>query len=218
MLILRPWISKFQNIVSLISSTNSSYLDIFWKETSSYFVCVALRAFFFWNSRFPTLFVLRCGRPRVWKILFFIYIIFFTLQNCLIYSVLSLGSMLERLVLKNGVECTSQRLKRMSGPSYDYFFVVWFVWGGRIPCPAPSGPSSLRPPHKFNVHFSDRDRDSMYQQNRSSHIGVIRTAYTIYSEFMCRGGGGGRSSQVEARGSGGAAHQFPTTICIYGAV
>ena len=70
----------------------------FWKVTISHFVCVALRA--------PSIL-----KNRV----FFIYTIFFTLQNCLICLVLSLGSMLERLVLKNGVECTSQRLKWTSG-------------------------------------------------------------------------------------------------------
>ena len=36
-------------------------------------------------------------------------------QNSLIWSVLSLRSMLERLVLKKYVECTSQRLKWTSG-------------------------------------------------------------------------------------------------------
>ena len=47
--------------------------------------------------------------------IFFIYLIFLTLQNLIISLDLSLESMLERLVLKNAVECTSQRLKRMSG-------------------------------------------------------------------------------------------------------
>ena len=60
--------------------------------------------------------MLPCGRPRFWKIVFFcMYIIVFTLQNCLIRLVLSIGSMLERLVLKNAVERTSQRLKWTSG-------------------------------------------------------------------------------------------------------
>ena len=37
------------------------------------------------------------------------------LQNTCICLDLSIGSMLERLVLKNASECTSQRLKRISG-------------------------------------------------------------------------------------------------------
>ena len=59
---------------------------------------------------------LPCGRPRPGKFLIFcIYLIFCTLQNCLICLVLSIGSMLVFLVLKNAVECTSQRLKWTSG-------------------------------------------------------------------------------------------------------
>ena len=46
---------------------------------------------------------------------FLIYLIFVTLQNLFIWLDLSLGSMLERLVLKNAVECTSQHLKWTSG-------------------------------------------------------------------------------------------------------
>ena len=46
---------------------------------------------------------------------FLIYFIFLTLQNLIICLDLSLGSMLEVLVLKNAVECTSQRLKWTSG-------------------------------------------------------------------------------------------------------
>ena len=46
---------------------------------------------------------------------FCIYLIFFKLQNSLICLDLSLGSMLDSLVLKNAVECTSQRLKWTSG-------------------------------------------------------------------------------------------------------
>ena len=48
-------------------------------------------------------------------LVFCIYSIFFTLQNSFICLDLSLGSMLEVLVLKNAVECTSQRLKWTSG-------------------------------------------------------------------------------------------------------
>ena len=47
--------------------------------------------------------------------IFLIYFIFLTLQNLIICLDLSLGSMLDSLVLKNAVECTSQRLKWMSG-------------------------------------------------------------------------------------------------------
>ena len=74
------------------------------------------KSWFFLNKRRSVLSPLPCGRPRPWKIMIFcIYTIFFTLQNCLICLVLSIGSMLVFLVLKNAVECTSQRLKRTSG-------------------------------------------------------------------------------------------------------
>ena len=43
------------------------------------------------------------------------YLILGTLQNVPICLVLSFGSMLDLLVLKNAVECTSQRLKWTSG-------------------------------------------------------------------------------------------------------
>ena len=70
---------------------------------------------FFENKRRAVLAPLPCGRPRPWKIMFVcIYTFFFTLQNCLICLVLSIGSMLVFFVLKNAAECTSQRLKRMS--------------------------------------------------------------------------------------------------------
>ena len=51
--------------------------------------------------------------PR--KSCFFINLIISGQQNTSIWSVLSLKSMLERLVLKKYVECTSQRLKWRSG-------------------------------------------------------------------------------------------------------
>ena len=71
---------------------------------------------FFGNKRRSVLSPLPCGRPRPWKIVIYcIYTFFFTLQNWLICLVLSIGSMLVFLVLKNAVECTSQRLKRTSG-------------------------------------------------------------------------------------------------------
>ena len=44
-----------------------------------------------------------------------IYLIFLTLQNLFICLDLSLGSMLDSLVWKNAVECTSQPLKWTSG-------------------------------------------------------------------------------------------------------
>ena len=70
----------------------------------------------FENKQRSVLSPLPCGRPRPWKIMFFcIYTFFFTLQNCLICLVLSIGSMPVFLVLKNAAECTSQRLKRTSG-------------------------------------------------------------------------------------------------------
>ena len=42
-------------------------------------------------------------------------------QKCFICLVLSLGSMLELLVLKKYAECTSQRLKRTSGAGVMIF-------------------------------------------------------------------------------------------------
>ena len=53
--------------------------------------------------------------PTLKNRVFCIYIVFFTLQNCRICLVSSIGSMLVLLVLKNAVECTSQRLKWTSG-------------------------------------------------------------------------------------------------------
>ena len=53
---------------------------------------------------------------------FSIYSIFFKLQNLVICSDLSLGSMLDSLVLKNAVECASQRLKWTSGASVMVMF------------------------------------------------------------------------------------------------
>ena len=70
----------------------------FWKITISHFVCVALRAASILKNS-----------------IFCIYMIFFAVQNCLICLVLSLGSMLGRLVLKKYVECTSRRVKWTSG-------------------------------------------------------------------------------------------------------
>ena len=50
-------------------------------------------------------------------------------QNLFIWVDLSIKSMLERLVLKNGVECTSQRLKWTSGARvmtiFWYFIYKW---------------------------------------------------------------------------------------------
>ena len=85
-----------------------SFSDI--KQTKVSFVPVALRAA-------PTL-----KNPK-----FCMYLIFFTLQNCLIWLVLSIGSMLVLLVLKNAVECTSQRLKWTSGARVMIIFHAWFM-------------------------------------------------------------------------------------------
>ena len=50
-------------------------------------------------------------------------------QNCFIWVDLSIKSMLERLVLKNAIGCTSQRLKWTSGAQvmiiFDYFIYKW---------------------------------------------------------------------------------------------
>ena len=86
------------------------------------------------KTRYPFLSMLPCGRPRSQKItislfvdvalraastlknrIFFDYLIFLTLQHSFICLDLSLGTILDGLVLKNAVECTSQRLKRTSG-------------------------------------------------------------------------------------------------------
>ena len=48
---------------------------------------------------------------------------FLHVANSLICLDLSLGSMLEVLVLKNAVECTSQRLKRTSGAQVMTFLL-----------------------------------------------------------------------------------------------
>ena len=52
--------------------------------------------------------------------------------------------MLERLVLKNGVECTSQRLKRMSGARVMTIFLSSGSSGG-VGYPARPRP----PPHRY---------------------------------------------------------------------
>ena len=57
---------------------------------------------------------------------FVIYLIFLTLQNLIICLDLSLGSMLDSLVLKNAVECTSQRLKWTSGARVMTVVHAWF--------------------------------------------------------------------------------------------
>ena len=49
------------------------------------------------------------------------------MQDSLICLDLSLGSMLEVLVFKNDVECTSQRLKRTSGAQVVTFFCYNFI-------------------------------------------------------------------------------------------
>ena len=104
---------------------------LFLKLTISHFVCVALRAAFFLKF---TISHFVCVALRAASILknhiFFMYTIWFTLQNLLIYVVLSLGSILERLVLKNGVECTSQHLKWTSGARVMTIFVyhLWMIF------------------------------------------------------------------------------------------
>ena len=75
--------------------------------------------------------MLPCRRPRSWKIMSS------KSQNMVICLDLSLGSMLEVLVLKNAVECTSQRLKWTSGARVMNFVFnevelslthVWRTW------------------------------------------------------------------------------------------
>ena len=59
--------------------------------------------------------------------IFCIYLICFKLQNSVIWPDLSLRSMLVVLVLKNGVECTSQHLKRMFGGLVLIIFHALFI-------------------------------------------------------------------------------------------
>ena len=103
---------KHQNWI-LIFSKVWKKRSRFWKNTSSLFRwCCPAGGLDLRNSRFPILLMLPCGRPRCWKIEFSsIYLIFLTLQTSLICLDLSFGSMLERLVSKNGIECSSQCLK-----------------------------------------------------------------------------------------------------------
>ena len=56
----------------------------------------------------------------------FIYLIFFKLQKSVIWLDLSLESMLVGLVLKNAVDCTSQRLKWTSGARVMTVVHAWF--------------------------------------------------------------------------------------------
>ena len=49
------------------------------------------------------------------------------LQNAFIWLDLRIGSMLEVLVLKNVVECTSQRLKWMSRARVMIIVYAWFA-------------------------------------------------------------------------------------------
>ena len=79
----------------------------FWKQTKVSFVPVALRA-----------------APTLKNYVFLYLLIFLSSQNCLICVVLSIGSMLVFLVLKNAVECTSQRLKWTSGARVMIFPIL----------------------------------------------------------------------------------------------
>ena len=54
--------------------------------------------------------------------------------------------MLERLVLKSGVECTSQRLKRMSGARVMTIFCRLVRLGGSDTLPVPVHPLIVTPP------------------------------------------------------------------------
>ena len=113
------WRSNFEHLQRFPTLKNRDFLKI--NEGQFCPRCPAggpdlEKSLFFLNKRRSVLSPLPCGRPRPWKIVIFcIYTFFFTLQNCLICLVLSIGSMLVFLVLKNAVECTSQRLKRTSG-------------------------------------------------------------------------------------------------------
>ena len=87
--------------------------------------------------------MLPCGRPFFWKIVFFLYLLLSSKrQNILIWLDLSLGSMLELLVLKKYAECTSRHVKWTSG-ARDM----------TISFPQLSGPTFLKLPD-FNIVFS----------------------------------------------------------------
>ena len=92
----------------------------FWKITSLLFVDVALWAASILKNH-------ACYN----------YWIFFTLQNSIICLLLNIRSMLEVLVLKNGAEYTSQRLKWTSGAQVMIIFHAWFV-SDRAHVPWPS--------------------------------------------------------------------------------
>ena len=80
------------------------------------FLFVTLPGFFLQINAKSFLFVLPCGRPRFWKIAFVcIYLTSSKWQKNFIWVDLSLGSVLDSLVLKNNAECTSRRVKRTSG-------------------------------------------------------------------------------------------------------
>ena len=75
--------------------------------------------------------------PTLKNCVFCIYLIFFPLQNCLICLVLNIGSMLVFFVLKNAVECTSQRLKWASGARVIVLplrVIILRVIGYHVPC------------------------------------------------------------------------------------
>ena len=93
----------------------------------SLFVDVALRAAsIVENNDFPLCECCPAGGLVFEKSCFCIYSIFFKLQNSVICLDLSLGSMLDSLVLKNAVECTSQRLKWTSGARVMTVVHAWF--------------------------------------------------------------------------------------------
>ena len=92
----------------------------FWKNTVSHFWSVALRAAFLW------LVVFVCVALRAASILknsIFLYLInVLEVTKHFYLADLSIGSALERLVLKNDADCTSQRLKWTSGARFMIIF------------------------------------------------------------------------------------------------
>ena len=96
--------------------------------------------------RFHFLLMLPCGRPRSWKITVLWFIQFSSRCKTRIFSWIwasGVCCMLKVLVLKNAVECTSQRLKWTSGARvmiivYAWFAVSWWArelvsqWAGEL--------------------------------------------------------------------------------------
>ena len=87
------------------------------------FVCVALRAAFFENTRLVVFVCVALRAASILKNRVFWYLInVLEVTKHFYLADLSIGSALERLVLKNDADCTSQRLKWTSGARFMIIF------------------------------------------------------------------------------------------------